>query len=174
MPEGDTIAYAANRIRPVLQGRVPDEIKTPQPRHALDRWPERLAGRTVKQVDTHGKHLFLRFDGGLTLHSHLGMVGTWGVYANGRRWARSHRRAWIILGLDGTDVVEFDGSTLELVTDGRTRYVYKQDHCARCGTPIRRWDLGGRWAYACETCQPVFRQRAARPGDRSQRRPARR
>lgn len=42
----------------------------------------------------------------------------------------------------------------ETVTDGRTRYVYKQDHCARCGTPIRRWDLAGRWAYACETCQP--------------------
>lgn len=44
------------------------------------------------------------------------------------------------------------------VTDGRTRYVYKQDHCARCGTPIRRWDLGGRWAYACETCQPPWEQ----------------
>lgn len=40
------------------------------------------------------------------------------------------------------------------VTDGRTRYVYKQPHCARCGSGIRRWDLSGRWAYACETCQP--------------------
>ena len=38
--------------------------------------------------------------------------------------------------------------------DGRTRYVYKQDTCGRCGTSIRRWDLAGRWAYACETCQP--------------------
>ena len=38
--------------------------------------------------------------------------------------------------------------------DGRTRYVYKQEHCGRCSTPIRRWDLTGRWAYACETCQP--------------------
>ena len=32
----------ANRIRPVLEGRVPDEIRTPQPRHGRDRWPERL------------------------------------------------------------------------------------------------------------------------------------
>lgn len=32
-------------------------------------------------------------------------------------------------------------------------HVYKQDHCRRCGTEIRRWDLAGRWAYACETCQ---------------------
>ena len=33
-------------------------------------------------------------------------------------------------------------------------YVYKKDHCRRCGTPIQRWDLSGRWAYACPTCQP--------------------
>ena len=38
--------------------------------------------------------------------------------------------------------------------DGRTRYVYKQEFCGRCGTSIRRWDLSGRWAYACQTCQP--------------------
>ena len=34
------------------------------------------------------------------------------------------------------------------------RYVYRQEACLRCGTPVRRWDLCGRWAYACETCQP--------------------
>jgi endonuclease-8 len=122
MPEGDTIAYAANRIRPVLEGRVPDEIETPQPRHALDRWPDRLAGRTVRRVDTHGKHLFLRFEGDLVLHSHLGMVGVWGVYGPGRRWGRSARRAWIVFRARDQEVVEFDGPTLELVTDGRTRF----------------------------------------------------
>ena len=34
-------------------------------------------------------------------------------------------------------------------------YVYKKDHCRRCGTPIQRWDLSGRWAYACPACQPT-------------------
>ncbi len=122
MPEGDTIAYAANRIRPVLEGRVPDEILTPQPRHALDRWPERLGGRAISRVDTHGKHLFLRFEGDLVLHSHLGMVGVWGVYAPGRRWSRSARRAWIVLRASGHEVVEFDGPLLELITEGRSRF----------------------------------------------------
>ena len=122
MPEGDTIAYAANRIRPVLEGRVPDEILTPQPRHALDRWPSRLAGRTVTSVDTHGKHLFLRFEGDLVLHSHLGMTGVWGVYGPGRRWGRSRRRAWIVFRAAEHDVVEFDGPVLELMTEGRTRF----------------------------------------------------
>jgi endonuclease-8 len=35
------------------------------------------------------------------------------------------------------------------------RYVYRQEACLRCATPVRRWDLAGRWSYACETCQPV-------------------
>lgn len=32
-------------------------------------------------------------------------------------------------------------------------YVYRQDRCRRCQAEIRRWDLAGRWAYACEACQ---------------------
>jgi endonuclease VIII len=122
VPEGDTIAYAAARIRPVLEGRVPDEIRTPQRRHALDRWPERLGGRAVSRVDTHGKHLFLRFEGELAIHSHLGMSGMWGVYEPGRRWPRSPRRAWLVARHGDQVVVEFDGPLLELLTEGRTRF----------------------------------------------------
>ena len=40
-------------------------------------------------------------------------------------------------------------------TDRRRTYVYGQRRCARCGSVIRRWDLGGRTAWACETCQPA-------------------
>ncbi|MGA9858537.1 MAG: DNA-formamidopyrimidine glycosylase family protein [Solirubrobacteraceae bacterium] len=122
MPEGDTIAYAAVRMRPVLEGHVPDEIRTPHPRHALDRWPQRLAGRAITEIRTHGKHLFLRFDGDLTIHSHLRMTGSWGVYAPGRRWRRSPRRAWLVLARGGVEVVQFDGPVLELMTESRTRF----------------------------------------------------
>jgi endonuclease-8 len=122
MPEGDTIAYAANRMRPVLEGHVPEEIVTPQPRHAIDRWPARLAGRAVTSVDTRGKHLFLRFEGGLVLHSHLGMRGVWGVYRDGGRWGRSPSHAWLVLRRVGSEVVQFDGPLLELATDARVRF----------------------------------------------------
>ena len=61
----------------------PDALETPHPRFGRDRWPERLAGRAVRSVDAHGKHLFLRFEGGLTIHSHLRMTGSWGVYDRG-------------------------------------------------------------------------------------------
>ena len=121
MPEGDTIHYAANRIRPILAGHVPDELRTPHRRFAADRWPERLEGRAVEAVDAHGKHLFLRFEGGLVIHSHLRMTGAWGTYADGRRWGRSPRRAWLVARRDGAEVVQFDGPVLELMTASRAR-----------------------------------------------------
>lgn len=122
MPEGDTIHYAANRIRPAIAGHVPDAIETPHPRFGADRWPERLGGREVEGVEAHGKHLFLRFAGDLTLHSHLRMTGSWGVFGPGRPWHRSPRRAWLIITRGDTKVVEFDGPVLELITETRRRF----------------------------------------------------
>ncbi len=121
MPEGDTIHHAANRIRAAIGGKVPEEILTPHPRHQRDHWPERLAGRAVRSVDAHGKHLFLRFDGDLTLHSHLRMTGAWRVQRQGQRWHRARHRAWLVLRADGLEIVQFDGPVLELIPDSRTR-----------------------------------------------------
>jgi endonuclease-8 len=122
MPEGDTIHNAALRVGNALVGREIVEIETPQARHRGDRWPERLAGRAVRSVDARGKHLFVRFEGDLTLHSHLRMGGKWGVYERGRRWTRGAHRAWLIIRTATHDVVQFDGPMLELMTDSRTRF----------------------------------------------------
>ncbi len=118
MPEGDTIHHAAKRIRPVLEGHVPDELVTPHPRFARDRWPERLAGQAVTSVDAHGKHLFLRFEGGLVIHSHLRMTGKWRV-----RDAREPRpaRTWLMLRRDDRQVLQINGPVLELMTAARAR-----------------------------------------------------
>lgn len=119
MPEGDTIHYAANRIRPVLAGHVPDSIETPHPRFGRDRWPEKLAGRAVRSVDAHGKHLFLRFEGGLTIHSHLRMTGKWRV--RDADWP-TPRNTWLILRHGNMLVAQINGPVLELMTDSRTRF----------------------------------------------------
>jgi endonuclease-8 len=121
VPEGDTIHYAANRMRPVLEGAVPI-VETPHPRHRFDRWPERLEGRKVAAVGAHGKHLFIHFDGDLVLHSHLRMTGSWATYEEGRRWRRSPSRAWLVLRARGHAVVQFDGPVLELLTESRARF----------------------------------------------------
>jgi endonuclease-8 len=119
MPEGDTIHYAARRIRSVFEGHVPDEIATPHPRFGRDRWPERLAGRAVRSVDAHGKHLFLRFEGGLVIHSHLRMTGSWKVRPAG---AALPGTTWLVLRRDGQEAVQLRGPVLELMTESRTRF----------------------------------------------------
>ena len=119
MPEGDTIHYLASRIRPVLAGHVPDAIATPHPRFGRDRWPERLAGRSVTSVDTHGKHLFLRFEGGLVIHSHLRMTGAWRVRPRGRPVPAT---TWLALGRGDEEVLQLKGPVLELMTESRTRF----------------------------------------------------
>jgi endonuclease-8 len=119
MPEGDTIHYAANRIRPILAGHVPDEVRTPHPRFGRARWAERLSGRAVTSVDAHGKHLFLRFEGGLTIHSHLRMTGSWRVLDAGHRPSGA---AWLVLRRGARSVVQLNGPVLELMTESRTRF----------------------------------------------------
>jgi endonuclease-8 len=119
MPEGDTIHHAANRIRPVLAGHVPDELATPHPRFGRDRWPERLAGRAVTAVDAHGKHLLLRFEGDLVIHSHLRMRGNWRVRDAGERRPGG---TWLAIRRGAREVWQINGPVLELMTAARVRF----------------------------------------------------
>ena len=75
----------------------------------------------MRAVDARGKHLLIRFEGGLAIHSHLRMTGHWSVLDDGRRWPRSARRAWLVMRRGGAEVVQFDGPVLELMTDARVR-----------------------------------------------------
>jgi endonuclease-8 len=116
-------------MRPVLEGHVPDKIAMPAGRPGAlrgspgrERWPQRLQGRRVERISTHGKNLFIHFEGELVLHSHLKMTGSWGVYRPGQQWRRAPSRAWIALTRTGHDVVQFDGPVLELMTESRTRF----------------------------------------------------
>src|SRR3954464_12161995 len=122
MPEGDTIRSAANRIAAALIDRDIESIETPHPRHGKDAWADKLSGRKVRAVDAHGKHLLMRFEGGLTLHSHLRMTGAWGIYPRGKRWHRGAHRAWLVIRTADHEVVQFDGPVLELMTDARSRF----------------------------------------------------
>lgn len=84
MPEGDSVYVLARRLERSLDGRtvVRSDFRVPQ--HAT----ADLGGRTVLEHDTHGKHLLTRFSGGLTLHTHLRMDGSWTVTGPGRRLPR--------------------------------------------------------------------------------------
>jgi len=80
VPEGDTVYALARRLESALDDRVLTRGELRVPAHATDD----LAGRTVLTHITHGKHLLTRLSGGLTLHTHLRMSGSWTISAAGR------------------------------------------------------------------------------------------
>ena len=84
MPEGDTVFALARRLRSSLDGHRLARGELRVAAHA-DR---NLAGRTIVGHDTHGKHLLTRLSGGLTLHTHLKMTGSWTVTAPGKALPR--------------------------------------------------------------------------------------
>lgn len=73
MPEGDTYTRAARRLRPVLVGQVIIEVGGSAP--SVRRRHAQMAGAAVESVRTHGKHLLIDLETGLTIHIHLGMPG---------------------------------------------------------------------------------------------------
>jgi endonuclease-8 len=92
-----------------------------------------LNGRLLERVESRGKHLLLHFTGGLVLHSHLGMRGSWQLYADGERWRRPARDAWIALEGNGTEAVNFGGSKLRLVREAQ---LLRDPRLARLGPDI--------------------------------------
>ena len=82
MPEGDTVWLAAQRMQQALAGRVltRSDFRVPQ-LATVD-----LSGRQVLEVVPRGKHLLTRIEGGLTLHTHFRMDGSWHLYRPGDRW----------------------------------------------------------------------------------------
>ncbi|MDP9432919.1 MAG: DNA glycosylase [Actinomycetota bacterium] len=90
MPEGDTVWLAASRMHAALAGQPLTGTDFRVPALATTD----LAGRDVLEVVPRGKHMLTRIEGGLTLHTHFRMDGTWHLYRPGQRW--SGGAAWQI------------------------------------------------------------------------------
>ena len=81
MPEGDTVWLTAKRLHDALAGRPVTTFDLRVPQLATSD----VTADTVEAVAARGKHILMRFAGGLTLHSHLRMDGSWHIVAAGRR-----------------------------------------------------------------------------------------
>lgn len=103
MPEGDTIHRSAARLGAALTGRTLERVEAP-------RWPGRLpaVGETVERVEAVGKHLLVRFSGGLVLETHMKMTGSWHLYRPGERWQRAAHRMRVRLDAGEWVAVCFD------------------------------------------------------------------
>jgi len=118
MPEGDTIHRTATTLRRALLGGVVREARA-QPQPGLARVPrlERLVGRRIDAVEARGKHLLIRFAGGLSLRTHMRMRGSWHRYRPGESWRLPSARAGAVLATDHAVAVCFDCPEIELLTD---------------------------------------------------------
>ncbi|MDW8324661.1 MAG: DNA-formamidopyrimidine glycosylase family protein [Burkholderiales bacterium] len=94
MPEGDSVHKLAAYLSELLTGRRLGLVR-------LRGHPARvLTGRRVERVHAHGKHLYIHFDDGHVLRSHLGMYGSWHHYRSGEAWRRPPSQAAIELHCD--------------------------------------------------------------------------
>lgn len=130
MAEGDTILRAARRLDAALTGEAV-AASAPNPRGRAA-GVERLDGRRLDGVESHGKNLLLCF-GDLVLHSHMGMNGSWHVYPRGARWRKPRGSAWAVLAGEGREAVQFGGPTLRLIPAERLR---RDPQLARLGPDI--------------------------------------
>ena len=116
MPEGDALARAARRLQ-VLVGE-PVAVEAPNPRAAVKNIAGRLDGKRLESVEAVGKNLFLRFEGGVTLRSHLKMKGRWRVQPVGRQIGQG---PWLVLRGSAYEAVLWHGPVLELSDRARLR-----------------------------------------------------
>ncbi|WP_019634001.1 DNA-formamidopyrimidine glycosylase family protein [Actinomadura atramentaria] len=106
MPEGDVVWWTARRLREALAGRRLTRAELRVPRYAaVD-----LRGREVLGVESRGKHLLIRIEGGVTIHVHLLMEGEFRVGPAGAA-PRGHRVRLVLGNTERTAV----GTSLGMV-----------------------------------------------------------
>jgi len=74
----------------------------------------RLVGRRIDAVETVGKNLLFRVDGGLTLRTHLGLNGTWRVFPPADRARGAGWRTAVTIEVADAVAVCFDARAVEL------------------------------------------------------------
>lgn len=102
---------AAVRLQVLVGERV--EATSPHPRGAATGVATAVDGRTLEAVDAVGKNLLLRFEGGVTVRSHLRMSGRWRVEPRG---ARRTGRPWLVLRGGDWEATQWNGPVLTIGT----------------------------------------------------------
>src|SRR3954453_15853667 len=121
MAEGDTIHRTARALQEALGGKPIVDVAVPNAQSPLRRQGhrvERLRGSVMTRAEAQGKHLLLHFEGGLVVHSHLGMRGSWRISTGA---SARDRRAWVVLSVAGAQAAELGGSHLDLRTEAEVR-----------------------------------------------------
>ena len=100
-----------------LDGRVLTRTDFRVPQHAT----ADLAGATVVETVSRGKHLLTRIDADVpvTLHTHLKMEGSWRVFEPGKRWNPQAHEIRVVLETAGPTAVGYLLGIVELLPRDR-------------------------------------------------------
>src|SRR4051794_5934070 len=109
MPEGDSLHRAVARLRPLVGLRL--AATSPHPRGLVTGVAKAVDGLRLEGVEAVGKNLLLRFEGGVTVRSHLRMTGRWRVGPIG---STGTGRPWLLLRGDGVEATQWNGPVLSL------------------------------------------------------------
>jgi endonuclease VIII len=109
MPEGDALHRAATRLQPLVGDRI--EAESPNPRGQATGVARAVDGRVLESVEAVGKHLLLRFEGGVVLRSHLRMTGRWRLEPRG---SPRRGRPWLVLRGREWEATQWNGPVLTL------------------------------------------------------------
>jgi endonuclease-8 len=116
MPEGDSIFRAARSLHRVLAGHQVTAFETAYAHLDRVNVDAPLAGRTIEQCVSAGKHLLIHFSGDLVLRTHMRMNGSWHLYRHGERWWRGPQAMRVRIDTADWVAVAFDVPVAEFVT----------------------------------------------------------
>ena len=111
MPEGDTIHRTAATLANALAGEELTRFETPRLRGQDLPHP----GERIEEVAARGKHLLMRCSGGITLHTHMRMNGSWHLYRPGERWRRARGAMVVTVETAFMHAVCFSAPVVELL-----------------------------------------------------------
>ncbi|CAB4884056.1 unannotated protein [freshwater metagenome] len=108
MPEGDSVHRTATALRTALVGKPTVSFNAPRLVG-----PTPAVGRTIERVTSHGKHLEIVWDDGITLHTHQRMTGAWHLYRSGERWHKPTRQLRVAIEVADWAAVCFNAPVVE-------------------------------------------------------------
>ena len=110
MPEGDSVAGHAQRLRPILEGSRIESVGGTSPSVRVH--SARILDAVVDGVRTVGKHLIIDLSTGYSIRIHLGMTGRWTITAVSA--SPVHGSARLVLGTESHRTACFSAPTVEV------------------------------------------------------------
>ena len=165
MPEGDTIFRAARTLHRALAGKPVVRFESVFPALTRVHVDTPLTAQTIESVSASGKHLLMRFSGGLVLRTHMRMNGSWHIYRPRETWQRPRRDMRIVVATADFVAVGFNIPVAEFFAAAPSRatrsFAGSDPTCCRTTSTRTRRCGGSRRAPAT-----ADRRRAAQPAGR--------